>query len=219
MTTKTNPTGRIMSRDEVPFPEPRPLHVEVTDDMVLAALNERHRCLGAPAPSLHYYLGSAVDAMRRSLKAALAAAPTPDEDSTVDYHAMWWTAEREREQAERERDDLRASMAELAPAEVCVRGDWFKVSELPEVLGRVMDARDEAQREAKRYYLRAMTPAPVTPEWHSARIVEARVLGGDRCQWASTSNGMWVSLDGSNRPAHRAYLLDATVVVPGEVEA
>ena len=68
--------------------------------------------------------------------------------------------------------EARAAMTELAPAEVCVRGDWFKPSELPGVLGRVMDARDEAQREAKRYYLHAAESRPLTPDAITDEMVE-----------------------------------------------
>ncbi|MFE5777098.1 hypothetical protein [Brachybacterium sp. NPDC056505] len=39
--------------------------------------------------------------VRVAVNASLSAAPTTDEgDPSVDYHAMWWKAEREREQAE-----------------------------------------------------------------------------------------------------------------------
>lgn len=63
-------------------------------------------------------------------------------------------------------------------------------------------------------------PAPVTPEWHSARIVEARVLGGDRprYQWASTSNGRWVALNGTDFSVHRDNLADVKVIVPEETD-
>ena len=62
-------------------------------------------------------------------------------------------------------------------------------------------------------------PAPVTPEWHSARIVEA-VCRGRACQWARTqTDGLWVSLDGESREAYTPDLSDVTVVVPGEVGA
>ena len=60
-------------------------------------------------------------------------------------------------------------------------------------------------------------PAPVTPEWHSARIVEA-TCRGRACQWARTqTDGLWVSLDGESREAYTPDLSDVTVVVPGEV--
>lgn len=62
-------------------------------------------------------------------------------------------------------------------------------------------------------------PATVTPEWHSARIVEA-TCRGRVCQWARTAtDSLWVSLDGESREAYTPDLSDVTVVVPEEVEA
>lgn len=62
-------------------------------------------------------------------------------------------------------------------------------------------------------------PAPVTPAWHNARIVEATCRGRVG-QWARTATGgLWVSLDGESREAYTPDLSDVTVVVPGEVEA
>lgn len=62
-------------------------------------------------------------------------------------------------------------------------------------------------------------PAPVTPAWHDARIMEATCRGRVG-QWARTAtDGLWVSLDGESREAYTPDLTDVTVVVPEEVEA
>lgn len=46
--------------------------------------------------------------------AALIEKEAENADAAVDYHAMWWKAEREREKAERERDEALASVRVLA---------------------------------------------------------------------------------------------------------
>ena len=62
-------------------------------------------------------------------------------------------------------------------------------------------------------------PAPVTPAWHDARIVEATCRGRVG-QWARTAtDGLWVSLDGESREAYTPDLTDVSIVVPEEVEA
>ena len=67
-------------------------------------------------------------------------------------------------------------------------------------------------------YLLLDPPAPATPEWHSARIVEATCRGRVG-QWARTAtDGLWVSLDGESREAYTPDLSDVTVVVPEGVE-
>lgn len=48
----------------------------------------------------------------------------------------------------------RETPAAESSEEVIVRDSIFRRDELPEVLGRMIDARDEAAREAKNYYLR-----------------------------------------------------------------
>ena len=89
------------------------------DDHPIATWPQRGETTGEVLARLQATLARLLDEADAELRdeadggvaAALIEKEAENADPAVDYHAMWWKAERERENAERERDELRAALA------------------------------------------------------------------------------------------------------------
>lgn len=80
--------------------------------------------------------------------AALIEQEAEKRDPSVDYHAMWWKAEREREKAERERDEALAGVRVLARENIECH-ERFRAAEPRPLTPDAMTAREHLEAAMK----------------------------------------------------------------------